>query len=181
MIEFYRPGELVFRKYREEDVVERFKAIEETKAELSKWYNCCHPGYSDRENRKWIKNCARLWRLGKEYSFKITDSLDIIQFGECRINHINDMHKLANIFYWVRADYEGRGIASQATRMLAQFGFRELNLNRLEIFMSLRNIASQKMAEKASAKKEGILRNRINLRGRIEDAVLCWLIPEDIL
>ncbi len=60
MIDAIRDGDLISRKYRTDDAVERFNAIAETKTELSRWFNWCRPDYSAADNLKWIQDCQRL-------------------------------------------------------------------------------------------------------------------------
>ena len=42
------------------------------------------------------------------------------------------------------------------------------------------NAPSRRVAEKAGAKVEGILRNRVTLNGRLHDAVMHSLVPGDL-
>lgn len=180
-MQFQLRNENIFlRRYRVKDITERYRAIEDSRADISRWFSWCHPNYSEADNELWIRDCDQKWENGIEYSFRISNLQDTMQIGECRINHINEIHKMANISFWVRHGHEGKGIATQATLLIAKFGFQQLGLNRLEIFMSLRNYGSQRVAEKVGAVREGVLRNRINLRGAVEDAVLYSLIPRDL-
>jgi len=55
---------------------------------------------------------------------------------------------------------------------LCQWAFGKKELHRIEIIMSVENIASQRVAEKAGAVREGILRQRLLLNGRRHDAVM---------
>ena len=71
-------------------------------------------------------------------------------------------------------------MASAAVRLLAQFGLGKLKLNRIEIMAAVGNKASQRVAEKVGARREGILRNRIVVRDRVYDAVMFSLIPGDL-
>ena len=82
--------------------------------------------------------------------------------------------------YWVRSSKVGRGTASSALGLLAQFAFRELNLNRIEIIPAIDNKASQRVAMKAGATKEGIMRKRITVGDKIYDGVMFSLIPGDL-
>ena len=52
-------------------------------------------------------------------------------------------------------------------------------MNRLEILAAVDNIASQRVAEKAGAIREGIMRNRLVIHGKLYDAVMFSLIPGD--
>jgi RimJ/RimL family protein N-acetyltransferase len=51
-------------------------------------------------------------------------------------------------------------------------------LNRIEILVAVDNLASQRVAAKVGAVREGILRNRLLLHGKIHDAVMFSLIPK---
>jgi len=79
----------------------------------------------------------------------------------------------------VRSSRAGRGVATTATLLTARFGLRKLALQRIEILAAVGNKPSQRVAEKAGAKNEGVLRNRLSLRGQPHDAVMYSLIPSD--
>jgi RimJ/RimL family protein N-acetyltransferase len=87
---------------------------------------------------------------------------------------------MANLGYWVRTSAAGRGVATNATRAAARFGFEQLGLRRIEIVAAVDNIPSQRVAEKAGAVREGILRQRLLIRGKSMDAVLFSLVREDL-
>jgi RimJ/RimL family protein N-acetyltransferase len=87
---------------------------------------------------------------------------------------------MANLGYWVRTSATGHGVATTATRLAARFGFEELGMQRIEIVAALDNIPSQRVAEKSGAKREGVLRRRLLIRGESLDAVLFSLVPEDL-
>ena len=74
----------------------------------------------------------------------------------------------------------GRGIATQAARLVARFGFEQLGLQRIEIVAAVGNIASQRVAEKAGATREAVLRKRLLINGESQDAVLFSLVAEDL-
>jgi RimJ/RimL family protein N-acetyltransferase len=150
----------------------------ESVAEISPWMSWCHHKYSAEESRNWIESCMKEWEVGTAYQFAITDSREDSFLGGCGLNKINEIDKVANLGYWVRSSRVKQGIATTATALLAQFGFRKLKLNRIEILVAIENKASQGVAVKAGAMREGILRNRLLLHGKIHDAVMFSLIPK---
>ena len=87
---------------------------------------------------------------------------------------------MGNLGYWVRTSATRNGIASKAARLVAQFGFEELGLHRIEIIAAIPNIASQRVAEKIGAVREAVLRKRLLIRDQSQDAVLFSLVPEDL-
>jgi len=96
------------------------------------------------------------------------------------LNFINRVHQFGNLGYWVRTSATGRGVASRASRLVARFAFAELGLHRIEILAAVPNIASQRVAEKIGAVREGVLRKRLLIRGEPQDAVMFSLVREDL-
>ncbi|GAI78286.1 unnamed protein product, partial [marine sediment metagenome] len=78
-----------------------------------------------------------------------------------------------------RTDRTGQGIASRVVPLLTRYAFEHLGLKRVEIVVAVGNKASQRVAQKAGAVREGILRNRVVIGENVYDAVMHSLIPQD--
>ena len=167
------------RPYRLSDTEETYRAIRESLAELSPWLPFAHQDYSSKESRAWIKQRPGEWKRGNTYDFAIFDAKDGAYLGGCGINHINNNDFLANLGYWIRTSRTGNGAAPAAARLLAGWGLKALGLKRIEIVVAAGNTRSQRVAEKAGARREGILRNRILVRDKTYDGVMFSLIPAD--
>jgi RimJ/RimL family protein N-acetyltransferase len=115
-----------------------------------------------------------------EYGFAIKDSKNDSFIGCCGVNNINWRDKYGNLGYWIRSSQSGQGIATAATLRLAQFAFKQLSLNRVEIVVATKNVASIRVAERTGALREGTLRKRIVVRENVYDAFMFSLIPDDI-
>ena len=63
-----------------------------------------------------------------------------------------------------------------AVRQLADWGFAHTRLHRLEIVVAADNERSQRVAEKAGARREGILRSRLWSYEIPHDAVLYSMV-----
>jgi RimJ/RimL family protein N-acetyltransferase len=173
-------GPLVLRPFREEDASALYEAVRESISEVSPWLPWCHEHYSIEESREFIGSRELASQGGEWYSFGIFEKDGGRVLGGVGINFINRVHQMANLGYWVRTSAAGRGIASGAARLSARFAFEQLGLQRVEIVTAVANVASQRVAEKAGARREGILRNRLLIRGEALDAVLFSLVPEDL-
>jgi len=171
---------ILLRPYILSDMECLYEAARESIAEVSVWLPWCHSNYSIEESRTWIELCAEAWAKGTAYEFAIIDSMSGSYLGGCGLNQINFDHKVANLGYWVRSSQTRHGAATTATLLLAQFGFRELRLNRIEIVVAVGNKASQRVAEKAGAIREGVLRNRLAVHDKAHDAVMFSFIPPDL-
>ena len=62
---------------------------------------------------------------------------------------------------------------------MTRFGFEELGFQRIEIIAATANLPSQRVAEKAGAIKEAVLRKRLRLHGEPVDGVLYSFVAED--
>jgi ribosomal-protein-serine acetyltransferase len=173
-------GRILLRPYRPGDTKTSYQAIRESLAELAPWLPFAHSDYSIQETRDWIKRRPKDWKKGVGYEFTILDAGDGTVLGGCGLNGVDKMNRHANLGYWVRTGRTGRGIAPAATRLLAKWGFEILKLKRIEILVATSNQRSLRVAEKAGARREGILRNRLDLNGQPHDAVMHSLIPGDI-
>ncbi len=172
-------GSVLLRPYRIGDVDRLYQAVRESIAELSPWMPWCHADYSNEESRAWLDLRAEAWEKGTEYDFAITDARDGFFLGGCGLNRFDHANRTANIGYWVRTSRTKGGVATTAAQLLVKFGFGDLELNRIEIMAAVDNKASQRVAEKVGARREGILRSRWIVRDRVYDAVMFSLIPED--
>lgn len=162
---------IVIRRYRPEDAPRHFEAVSESLAEISPWMPWCHPAYSLEESRAWIAHCGRAWEEGSEYNFAVADQSDHL-LGSCGLNQFRLEHRLANLGYWIRTSATGRSVATTAVQRLIEFAFQETTFDRLEIVIALGNVASDRVAEKVDAVREGIARDRLHLHGRPHDATI---------
>ena len=168
------------RRVRPSDTESLFEAVTESISELSPWMPWCTKDYSIKESRIWCESREGAWNKKEAYDFLMIDKQEGALLGVCGLNNINEEVKLANLGYWVRSSRTGRGIASETVPMLAEFGFDNLNLNRIEIVAAEENLISQHVAEKAGALREGLLRQRLFVHGKSLDAFMFSLIPMDI-
>ncbi|MDB6021843.1 MAG: rimL [Pedosphaera sp.] len=172
-------GFVMIRRYRLDDIPLNFAAVRESIKELSPWMPWCHENYSVDDATDFISTRDAKWENGDEYEFAIFHVKDGVFLGGVGLNHVDRTDKCANLGYWVRSGWTRRGVASAAVRLIARFGLQELGFNRLEIIAAAGNQASQRVAEKAGAKREGILRKRVWLHGMAHDAVMNSLVAED--
>lgn len=172
--------DIILRKYDFDYALLLFEAAHSSRGgEFTRWMPWCHENYSIDESESFIKLSIESWEKGTQYNFGVFDEQTNEFLGGVGINQPNEIHKFFNLGYWTRVSAQKRGIASRAARALAKAAFEDLDLNRLEILTATENIASQKAAEKAGALREGVLRKRLVIGGKIYDAVMFSFIRED--
>jgi ribosomal-protein-serine acetyltransferase len=159
------------RPYRADDAPLLYAAARESVGDVFPWLPWCHPQYSLDEAAAWASSREELARRAFEYHFVIADDRDRF-LGGCGINQISPVHRFGNLGYWVRSSATGRGVAASAVALVARFAFLNTDLIRLEIACAVGNHRSQRVAEKAGAQREGVLRDRLLIHGTPHDAVM---------
>ena len=137
------------------------------------------PDLSIEESEILTKDLLNRWKNDDFYMFFIFDGSTNQGLGFVFLNHVNRQYQMANLGFAVRTSRTGEGIATEAARRLAQYGFEQLRFQRIEIVVQKDNLASLKVAEKLGAVREGLLRNRLIVHGSSSDAYMHSLIPSD--
>jgi len=79
--------------------------------------------------------------------------------GALSFHTLNLDEAKAEIGYWVTADIRGKGIATQATKLLTGYGFDTIGFHRIEALVVESNKPSLKVLSNAGYQQEGILRD----------------------
>ncbi len=166
------------RPYQESDASLLYAASVESMKEVGPWLPWCHPDYQLVESEVWIRSQVEAFKAGTEFQFAVETS-EGAYLGGCGLNQISKIHQFANLGYWIRSTATRRGVASEAVRLLADWAFAETSLVRLELVVAEGNRASQRVAEKAGATREGHLRKRLHLDGVWHDAAVFSITRAD--
>jgi ribosomal-protein-serine acetyltransferase len=176
-----RNDTIVVRPHEVRDIDSLFSAVRESISEISPWLPWCHPAFSKEELAGFVEVSRNGWKDGSQFQFAIFDALTGSALGGISLNHIARANRLANMGYWVRTSATGRGVATKAVKLVASYGFRDLSLTRIEIASIPENTASRRVAERAGAKFEAVVRNRLVMHDRAYDAALYSLVPSDVV
>ena len=152
-----------------------YAAVPESMPDGSRWLPWCHADYSFADAVSWIHLTREGHATGKMYDFAILDGAGRFA-GACGINGINALDRFANLGYWVRSSRTGEGIAPLAVRELVRWTFTHTALNRLEIVVALGNTRSERVAIKAGAERDGVLKQRVILNSKPCDALMFSIV-----
>jgi RimJ/RimL family protein N-acetyltransferase len=121
-------------------------------------------------------------RTPEQISFEIWHIRDNIPIGTVGLNHIDWINGWANANLAIgEPDYWGHNIATEATELLVEYAFNELNLNKLHGGAAVDNIGSWTVAEKIGFEFEGIRKHGMYVNGKYVDAKTYRLLKEDWL
>jgi ribosomal-protein-serine acetyltransferase len=167
---------IVLEKINLERFGDFYEAMVESDKEL---FDAGIPVLSRNEWEQMVKEFIALWEKDSAYVFYILDGTNKQIVGIALLNQIYRLHQIGNLAYIVRTSRTGEGIATEAARLAALYGFEKLGLQRIEIVVHKDNVPSLLVAQRLGAMREGLLRNRVLLHGIPSEAYLHSLIPAD--
>jgi len=85
----------------------------------------------------------------------------------------------AEIGYWFKKEYWGKGYATEATRAMIAFGFDVIKLHRIWGVCHIDNQASAKVMEKSGMMFEGTLREHVWLRDHFRSSLLYSILEQE--
>ena len=99
--------------------------------------------------------------------------------GSITLFNLDFNHRRAEIGYALGRAFWGQGYMNEALMALLKYAFESLDLHRIEADVDPRNIASIKTVERLGFQREGILRERWQVNGEIQDALFFGLLKHE--
>ena len=114
------------------------------------------------------------------YLFCIIDRQDGRHVGNIKLGPVSPRHLCADVSYFIgEKSCWGRGLASEAIGLAADFGFRFLGLNRVQAGVYGSNLASIKALERNGFRAEGCWRRQLRIGQKWEDHLWFGLLREE--
>ena len=93
--------------------------------------------------------------------------------GRVNLNNIvRGPFQSASLGYWVSANHNGRGVATEAVSQIKHLAFGELGLHRIEAGTLLHNRGSQRVLERNGFERFGLAPAYLDIAGRWQDHVM---------
>jgi RimJ/RimL family protein N-acetyltransferase len=133
-------------------------AFVESHAELKPWMPWAKEVQSVEQSEQHCRDMQAKWHARETLDFCFFARDDGRFVGKGGLHTIDWSIPKFEIGYWIRTAAARRGLATEATRALAEFARERLGARRLEITADARNAASRRVAEKSGFELEGVLR-----------------------
>ena len=133
------------------------------------------------EAKGYIRYMLRKYRAGEPSSWGIELKETGQVIGTIGFMWIQRENASAEVGYSLSRAYWNRGIMTEALQAAIDFGFRSLNLNRIEAQHETENPASGAVMRKCGMKYEGTLRQRLLNKGRFVDVELYAILRGDYM
>ena len=173
-------GVLTLRPWLERDVDAIVSACRDD--DIAWWLDQVPQPYGEADARTYVAMTRRGWKDGTHAAFAIADASTGEVLGSIGLHWIDPEHGVGEVGYWVRSESRGRGVASAATRLAVRWALTSCGMKRVQLRADTRNIASQRVAESAGFRREGVLRSaHHNARqGRRVDFVIYSLLADEM-
>lgn len=146
--------------------------------EISRHTNIPYP-FRGKEARQYMKRMILMQKKGSGYYFTIFSRINNKVIGTIRIWDIDYTNKCAELGTWLVKESRGTGINKEVKDLILDFGFRDLNLNRIYCYVNSDNPQSIKQFEKLDFTFEGTLRESWFYKNRYVDRMLFSLLRKD--
>ena len=167
---------LILRKPKPEDAGALFKVYSHQEA-MRYWST---PPHGDiEETLQVIENSIRGWEEKDYYDFSLERAEDNRVIGKVALHSIHKKSRRAEVGYLLNPEYWGQGLMKEAMTALIDHAFDSMELRRLEADIDPDNSASRALLERLGFHKEGELKERWEIGGKITDSHLYGLLARD--
>lgn len=160
-----------------QDSTELFNIVEKNRAFLKEWI----PWIDSKKTVEDFQSTIEKW--GNKYISNTAINAGIFfkekLVGMVAFPEIDWKGKKTSFGYWLSPDYEGKGIVVRSVKVLIDYAFKNLELNRIEISCAEDNLRSRALPEKLGFIKEGVLRDNYYLNGCLHNLIVYSLLKRD--
>ncbi|MGB3297409.1 MAG: GNAT family protein [Phormidesmis sp.] len=134
-----------------------FSLVDSNRLYLRQWLPWLDNNQSVDDSLEFIRDSRE--RAGDNNGFALAICYEAQLVGIVGLNYISWENRLSGIGYWLAEQYQGKGLVTRACKAVLDYGFTDLNLNRIDIRCAPKNLRSQAVAERLGLTYEGTLRD----------------------
>lgn len=139
------------------------------------------PHHSEAYTHKYLSYLQSRYRAGDFYDWAIVWRDTDKMIGTCGFTRFHMDANAAEIGYVLNPVFWGIGVAPEAVRAVMRFGFRQLNLHRIEARYMIGNNRSRRVMEKVGMTFEGIGRDAMHVKGKYVSIGTCAILRNEYL
>ena len=168
---------IALRKFRSNDA--SWVALACNRPEMARFVPVLPSPYTNDDASVFVAYTEQAWKDGSSAPFAI-ESVEGEPLGAVTVHRSSTDSGLASVGYWLRPEGRGRGAATEAVRLVSEWGFRDLSIERMNLITDPENLPSQRVAERVGFRREGLLRAWQPTRHGRRDSVMFSLLPGDL-
>jgi RimJ/RimL family protein N-acetyltransferase len=166
-------GETALRPWRDSDLAPLVAACQDP--EIARWTRV-PAGYGETDGRAYLLQRYDMTFAGLAAPFAIVGAPDGALLGSISLMRIAWEHERAEVGYWLAREARGHGHATRAARLICDWGFAALALERIDLLAATGNAASQRVAERCRFTREAVFRSYMRATRERQDMVAFGLL-----
>ena len=135
--------------------------------EIARWLTRSLP-VSPLEHQRWYEN---LMQRQDVVVFSVVENGSSTYLGNVWLWGVHPVHRSAELRILMGPSAKGKGYGTEACKGLLRFAFRDLNLNKVFLYVLSHNAAAVRTFEKSGFVSEGSLHQEFFMAGKYEDAL----------
>ena len=169
-------GPTTLRPWRDTDIGALVSACQDP--EIGRWTSVPSP-YGEADARAYLLHRFDAIHAGTAAPFAIVHASSESLLGSIALNWLDSKNRSGEVGYWLALEARGHGHATRAVRLICDWGFQTLGLERVELLAATANPASQRVAERAGFSREAVLRSYMSGKDGRQDMVAFALLRRD--
>ena len=150
-------NDIILKELELSDAEHIFKTIDSQREYLGEWLPFVEFTKSVKDSLDYVNSVVNMPKECKEWQFAIFCGDDFA--GLAGFKGTDRLNRKSEIGYWLREEFQHRGIMTRSISVLIKFGFFELGLNRIQIKCAPGNIKSNKIPQRLGFTLEGVERD----------------------
>jgi ribosomal-protein-serine acetyltransferase len=151
-----------------------FALMDQNRKYLREWLPWLDDNKSLADTKEFIKSSLEQFASNNGFQMGIWFQGNLA--GVIGYHKIDWANRATSIGYWLGTSFQGMGLVTKACRVLVDYAFSELRLNRMEIRCAVENRKSRAIPERLGFREEGIIRQAEWLYDRFVDHVVYGML-----
>lgn len=169
------PAELRLVEARDAETI--FHLIDRNREHLRRWLPWLDGNMSIDDTQTFIRHSQEQYSSKRGFQTVIVYKDEIA--GIIGYHPIDWQNRVVMIGYWLGGRFQGKGIMTEASRVLVNYAFNELKLHRVEIKCATGNTKSCAIPERLRFTKEGVIKDGEWLYDHFVDLVLYRMLAHE--
>lgn len=129
--------------------------------------------------KEYLTYIGQRYRTGDFYDWAVVCKEDGRMIGTCGFTRFDFHSDVGEIGYVIHPAYHGQGYATEAVRAVMDFGFRKLELHRIEAKYIQGNDSSRRLMERVGMTFEGYARDAMKIKGEYRTIGTCAMLQSE--
>ncbi len=140
-------------------------------------FNAPYKPISDSQHNRWFESITQRNDV-VIFGIRLIETDELV--GSCQLLNINYIHRHAELQIRLgETARRGKGFGTQAVKLLLDFAFNDLNLQRIYLHVFVTNQRAIRVYEKVGFVQEGVLRKHVHIDGKYVDLAVMGILRSE--